>query len=221
MPTTDLASHAPWLESQRRSRSRRFAAVRALRRKRGVRAACGVALASLTLATGALAAGGSSGGAVAVRSAGSSVSAVQQALGIPADGVYGPQTRRAIRRFQRAHGLTVDGVVGPQTLRALGLRAHSSSRSTSTPSSSTTAGGGSASSVLQAIASCESGGNPRAISAGGQFRGKYQFTRATWRAMGGSGDPARASEPTQDRMAMALYRSRGLSPWPACSRSLR
>jgi soluble lytic murein transglycosylase-like protein len=214
VPTTDLASTAPWLESQRRSRARRFAAVRSLRRRRGFRAGVGVALASLTLATGgALASGGSTGGAAAVRAAGSTVVAVQRALGIPADGIFGPQTRRAVRRFQRAHGLTVDGVVGPQTLAALGLRARSSSTSRTRVS-------GSARSLLERIAQCESGGNPAAVSAGGTYRGKYQFTRATWRAMGGSGDPAKASEATQDRVALALYRSRGLSPWPACSRGL-
>jgi peptidoglycan hydrolase-like protein with peptidoglycan-binding domain len=217
LSTTDLASPAPWLESLRRSRARRFAAVRALRRRRGFRAGAGVALASLTLATGgALAAGTSSGGAAAVRSAGSSVAAVQRALGIPADGIFGPQTRRAVKRFQRAHGLTVDGIVGPQTLAALGIRA----RSASTGSRSSVRASGSAASILARIAQCESGGNPSAISPGGQYRGKYQFTRATWHAMGGSGDPARASEATQDRLAMALYRARGTSPWPACSAQL-
>ncbi|MEA2282387.1 MAG: resuscitation-promoting factor RpfB [Solirubrobacteraceae bacterium] len=217
MSTTDLASSAPWLESQRRSRARRFAALRSLRRRRGFRAGAGVALVSLSLATGgALAAGNSSGGAAAVRSAGSSVAAVQRALGIPADGVFGPQTRRAVKRFQRAHGLTVDGVVGPQTLAALGIRA----RSASTSTRSSARASGSAASILARIARCESGGDPRAISADGQYRGKYQFTRATWHAMGGSGDPARASEATQDRLAMALYRARGTSPWPACSAQL-
>jgi murein DD-endopeptidase MepM/ murein hydrolase activator NlpD len=38
------------------------------------------------------------------------------------DGIMGPQTRRAVRRFQRAHHLQVDGVAGPQTRRALGRR---------------------------------------------------------------------------------------------------
>jgi peptidoglycan hydrolase-like protein with peptidoglycan-binding domain len=220
VPTTDLASHAPWLESQRRSRARRLSALRGLRRRRGLRAVAGVALASLTLASGgALAATGSSsgsGGAAAVRKAGSSVTAVQRALGITADGVFGPQTRRAVKRFQRAHGLTVDGVVGPQTLAALGLHAHSAS----TRSSRSSSVSGSARSILARIAQCESDGNPAAISSGGTYRGKYQFTRATWHAIGGTGDPARASEATQDRLALALYRSRGLSPWPACSASL-
>jgi hypothetical protein len=58
--------------------------------------------------------------------AGRGVAALQvtlQARGLYAgtiDGIRGPGTVRAIRRFQRRHGLVVDGVVGAQTRRALG-----------------------------------------------------------------------------------------------------
>jgi hypothetical protein len=73
--------------------------------------------------------------------------------------------------------------------------------------------------VLEAIAVCESGGDPSAVSADGRYRGKYQFSRDTWSALGGSGDPADASESEQDRLALALYRSEGIKPWPACGRA--
>jgi peptidoglycan hydrolase-like protein with peptidoglycan-binding domain len=50
---------------------------------------------------------------------GHSVRAVQRELGVPADGVFGPQSLKALLRFQRANGLDADGVVGPATWKAL------------------------------------------------------------------------------------------------------
>ena len=135
--------------------------------------------------------------------AGTSVRELQRALGIPADGIYGRRTRRAVRRFQRAHGLHVDGIAGSATLAALGITAHKASNQDPAV-------------VLERIAQCESGGDPTAVSAGGTYRGKYQFSRETWRELGGSGDPAGAPEAEQDRMAAKLYAQRGASPWPVC-----
>jgi peptidoglycan hydrolase-like protein with peptidoglycan-binding domain len=206
VPPTDLSSHAPWLESLRSSRARRFAANRARRRRWSGRSGIGALLATLTLAAGgAFAQGQSSSGARPT------VAQIQSALGIPADGIAGPQTRRAIKRFQRAHGLTPDGVAGPATLAALGL----TSGGARTLASSTSPAGD-ASAELAKIAQCESGGDPTIVSPDGRYRGKYQFTRATWRALGGTGDPAKADEATQDAMAAKLYAQRGSAPWPVC-----
>ena len=70
---------------------------------------------------------------------------------------------------------------------------------------------------LQAIAECESGGDPTAIGGGGLYRGKYQFSVATWQAVGGKGDPAAAPEAEQDRRAIILYNTSGPGQWPVCS----
>ena len=120
------------------------------------------------------------------------------------DGVFGAQTEQAVKRFQKRKGLTADGVVGPDTRDALGLepfargsRASASRAACKLPR------------MLRLIAECESGGNPRAVSPGGQYRGKYQFSLDTWHNLGGDGDPVDASEAEQDRIALKLYRRSG------------
>jgi len=211
VPDVDPASHHAWLESKRRSRARRAEARRARRRTRRHHAGAIVTAVSLTLATGGALAHGTGGSSPSsVRAVGSTVAALQAALGVPADGVYGPQTRRAVRRYQRSRGLVVDGVAGPVTLAALGLSGGRTPRRASTPSRSPSA-------TLARIAACESGGDPTAVSARGRYRGKYQFSRATWRSLGGTGDPARAPEAKQDRLAAKLLAARGTSPWPNCA----
>jgi peptidoglycan hydrolase-like protein with peptidoglycan-binding domain len=211
VPTTDLASPGPWLEARRRSRARRAETARRRRRVRLSRSGAAALLAGMTLAAGAALAQDQtqSGGGSSTR-AGGGVAALQQALGIPADGVYGPQTAAAVRAFQRNHGLAVDGVAGPATMGALGL---SGSAQSTAPSDT---GSNGADGTLARIAQCESGGDPTAVSASGTYRGKYQFSRETWRDLGGSGDPAAASEAEQDRMAAKLYAQRGSAPWPVC-----
>ncbi len=47
------------------------------------------------------------------------------------DGIFGSQTREAVKYFQRKNGLKVDGIVGPATLKALGMSSTSSSGSSS------------------------------------------------------------------------------------------
>ena len=69
---------------------------------------------------------------------------------------------------------------------------------------------------LDAIAECESHGDPKAVSSDGMYRGKYQFHRGTWASVGGAGDPARASEIEQDRRAAMLIKQSGSNPWPVC-----
>ncbi|HIY98943.1 MAG TPA: spore cortex-lytic enzyme [Firmicutes bacterium] len=69
-----------------------------------------------------------------------------------ADGIFGVNTRSAVRRFQSAKGLSVDGIVGPKTYSALGISSSSSSSS-----------GGYSSSDLYLLARCvygESRGEP-------------------------------------------------------------
>ena len=76
--------------------------------------------------------------------------------------------------------------------------------------------GGAPNSHLARIAQCESGGNPAAVSPDGRYRGKYQFSRATWQSIGGQGDPAAAPESVQDQMAAKLYAQAGPGQWPVC-----
>ncbi len=138
----DLAATEPWELSLGRSRARRRAAelrfvptgTRAKRLSLG-------ALAALTVGpTASLADGGTAVAAtssepatttehtisISSESQGRQVEMLQEALGIAADGIYGPQTEEAVRSFQASRGLTVDGIVGPATIAA--LRSHGAAR---------------------------------------------------------------------------------------------
>jgi hypothetical protein len=67
----------------------------------------------------------------------------------------------------------------------------------------------------------DSSGGSRAVSAGGVYRGAYQFTRSTWdntaRRAGRHDlvgvDPAAAAPWDQDLLALSLYHWQGAAPW--------
>jgi peptidoglycan hydrolase-like protein with peptidoglycan-binding domain len=170
-----------------------------------------IAVAAFTAGTSVAATGGASSKSstptLRYGSKGALVKQLQSRLKVkPASGYYGSKTARKVKFFQADHGLRADGIAGPATLRALGLVAtESKGGSPKLPA------------VLKKIAECESGGNPRAVSPSGTYRGKYQFDQATWEANGGTGDPAKAPESVQDRIALKLYKARGTAPWPNCA----
>lgn len=71
-----------------------------------------------------------SGNSIGRRDKGDNVKQLQEHLNksgakLEADGKFGPETQKAVRKFQRKHNLTVDGKVGPETMGALnkGLKA--------------------------------------------------------------------------------------------------
>jgi peptidoglycan hydrolase-like protein with peptidoglycan-binding domain len=137
----DLSDNEPWALSLGRSRARRRAAE--LRfvpaTSRAKRASLG-ALAALTAgpAAGLASAGGTGQAGTAPPPAppmpptttehqivlttgneGRQVRLLQSELGIPADGIYGPETEAAVKQFQASRGLMVDNIVGPVTSAAL------------------------------------------------------------------------------------------------------
>jgi peptidoglycan hydrolase-like protein with peptidoglycan-binding domain len=131
----DLADPQLWERSLERSRRRRALAAQA-HKTRVTRAQVSAALITSTVVAPVAPAAAQT---LRRGSEGADVVAIQKALGIPADGVFGPQTKQAVKSFQARNGLEVDGIVGPITSRALGL------------GTSTTKGtGGSGTAALQA-----------------------------------------------------------------------
>ncbi len=67
-----------------------------------------------------------------------------------------------------------------------------------------------------ALAACESGGRPNAVSGTGKYHGLYQFGVGTWQAVGGAGLPSQASPDEQTYRAQLLYQRSGAGQWPHC-----
>ena len=54
-------------------------------------------------------------------SKGNEVKDIQKFLGLTADGIFGAQTEKAVKKWQKDNGLTADGIIGPKTLKEMGL----------------------------------------------------------------------------------------------------
>jgi peptidoglycan hydrolase-like protein with peptidoglycan-binding domain len=52
---------------------------------------------------------------------GEAVQALQQVLGVPADGQFGPATESALIAYQEANDLDPDGIAGPDTFAQMRL----------------------------------------------------------------------------------------------------
>jgi uncharacterized protein YabE (DUF348 family) len=121
--------------------------------------------------------------------------------------------------LEKSRVLSTSTVSAPVTrILAVGTKPRPAATRTSSARRSST--GGADSLNWPALARCESGGNPRAVSSTGKYRGLYQFSFATWRSVGGSGDPAAASPDEQTYRAKLLYNRSGAGQWPHCGKYL-
>jgi len=85
-----------------------------------------------------------------------------------------------------------------------------------------TASSAQASTVLDRVAACESGGN-WSINTGNGYYGGLQFSRTTWTAFGGGAYAPRAdlaSREQQIAIAEKTLAAQGWGAWPACSAQL-
>ena len=140
---------------------------------------------------------------------GASVKRLQRALHLPADGIYGPGTRKVVRRFQRRHHLTADGIVGAATWRMLRhvTRSHNArSGGARRPSRAVT--------VLQRRLGIATDGvfGPGTAAAVRRFQRAHGLTAdglvgdATWTALG-----LRGSHPVLNRAHLRGHRRIGLA----------
>jgi Transglycosylase-like domain/Putative peptidoglycan binding domain len=159
----------------------------------------------------------------------------QTLLRLSVTGRHDATTRKVVARFQGLRGIAPSGIVDlPTYLQIRDAFALLQTGGLAIEATGTSAGGATTAAsqirypanlapitdqeraLLDKIGQCESKGDPTVISANGKFRGKYQFDLATWRSVGGTGDPAAATEDEQDQRAAILLRQRGTAPWPVC-----
>ena len=116
-------------------------------------------------------------------SQGALVSQVQRALSVGVDGIFGPETDSAVRRFQYSSKLQVDGIVGPATWSAL------------FGSSAGATGGDAPAAVKQQLAeTLRDAGRQMAVEAGASSADNGASIERGWRALG---DPTASATSTK------------------------
>jgi transglycosylase-like protein len=128
---------------------------------------------------------------------------------------YGVEPKRNLARVAPASP-DIEARASVLKLRTLGEKGERRLNEAAKPEFGTPESLGVSQSTLDAIASCESGGDPTAVDASGTYYGLYQFDLGTWASVGGSGSPADASAAEQSYRAALLYSRSGSSPWPVC-----
>ncbi|HEY4278181.1 MAG TPA: peptidoglycan-binding protein [Conexibacter sp.] len=151
---------------------------------------------------------------------GHDVKRLQAALGVHADGIFGPGTKKALRKFQARHGLTVDGIAGPSTWSALN-RAQASTASVSADHGKAQIIGHSARAVQHELGVPADGiFGPQSLSALKRFQRAHGLTvdgivgPATWSALtsgGGSSSAHSSSDSNNGGGVEALQRALGIS----------
>lgn len=106
---------------------------------------------------------------------GGSVKTIQQIAGSYPDGIFGPKTHAAVKRWQSNNGLVPDGIVGPLTSRAMGLNGSSSS-SESSSSTSQASSRESSSSSRSSARTAPSSSSSSSSSASGVLKYAEQYT---------------------------------------------
>lgn len=143
-------------------------------------------IAAALLALALIVAPAASAGDLKRGSKGTRVAALQRMLGLNQDRIFGPGTKRAVKRFQKRHGLTADGIVGSATWSALKRARGNRSRSS---------GGSSRVKMLQRSLKIAADGifGPGTKSAVKTFQRAHGLTAdgivgpATWSALGHAG----------------------------------
>jgi len=168
-----------------------------------------------------------SGSNLKVGSKGSAVVAIQQKLGITADGIFGSKTLAAVKAFQKSHGLSADGIVGKDTWAGLfgtsgtiNLPASGKGVSSSTPYSNIINEAaikyGLDPAILAGLIKTESGFDPNARSTAGAV-GLTQLMPSTAKELG----VTNRNDPYQSIMGGAKYLSQQIKKFNSVELGIR